>query len=113
MVKDPDGDGRHAVNTRSLGLPSVDLAMGRVQVTYAPEKGTPSPLFQLKINGTQRCQVVINRWGIVLPKSIALKIFASYVTGQVETRDVYGFRNNLEAIASAAQDRGEAHLAFF
>ena len=57
--------------------------------------------------------MVINRWGIDLAKRIALKIFASYVTGQVEARDVYGFRNNLEEIALAAQDRGEAHLAFF
>ena len=59
----PDGDCRHNHSTKNLGLPGMDMPRGRVQLAYAPETWTPSASLQLKVSGTQRCQITISKWG--------------------------------------------------
>ena len=93
---DPDGDGRHEHNSKSLGLPSQESDVGRVELKYAPETGTPSALIQLKVNGTQRCQVTVNKWGLQRSLQIANQLYKDFVDGKVELRDIYSWRNQLE-----------------
>ena len=71
--------------------------MGKVALVYAPEKGQPSPLFQLKVGGTQRCQVIIKRWGLDAAKKIGLQLYNDFVSGNVELKDIYSWRNSIEA----------------
>ena len=95
-MSDPDGDGRHDHNTKSLNLPETQTKDGRVQLVYAPETGTPSPLLHIKVNGTQRCQVTINKYGLERALKIATRLYADYTEGKVELRDIYSWRNHLE-----------------
>jgi hypothetical protein len=67
-----------------------------VELKYAPETGTPSALIQLKVNGTQRCQVTVNKWGLQRSLQIANQLYKDFVDGKVELRDIYSWRNQLE-----------------
>ena len=86
------------INTKSLNLPFTEIEkLGKVALVYAPEKGQPSPLFQLKVGGTQRCQVIIKRWGLDAAKKIGLQLYNDFVSGNVELKDIYSWRNSIEA----------------
>ena len=78
-------------------LLSTVVAGQEVKLVYAPETKQPSPLFQLKVNGTQRCQIKVYAWGRTLALQLALQLYTAYVEGRVSLDDIYSHRNNIEA----------------
>ena len=84
------------MNTASLKLPTGNLKGQKVALVYAPERGQPSPLLQLKINDRQRCQIKIYKFGLEIATEIGLKIFNDYMSEKVHIDDIYSHRNALE-----------------
>ena len=84
------------MDTKSLGLPSGSGPIGeRVDVVYAPEAKQPSPLLVVRIEGTQRCQVICWKFGMEVELRIARTLFDEYVAGAVAKEDLYARRNTL------------------
>jgi hypothetical protein len=80
-------------------LPVEVSALGeQVRLKYAPEKGKPSPLIQLMVNGKQRCQVTIYNLagGVEHAVAIGMHLMNGYVNGEIATADLFSRRNAME-----------------
>ena len=105
---DDDPDGRYSTTSASLKLPTGNLRGSKVNLHYAPERGRPSPLLQLQINGAQICQVKIYKFGMPIAMQIARQLFDDVMSETVAIEYVYSWRNQLEAREAQKQALAQA-----